>query len=64
MDLLADENVGTEWIQALDDDGHDVVRVVDVDDLGVSASDRMFTDGSRGRVWGIYGRIGALTKTI
>lgn len=39
MDLLADENVETEWIQALRDDGHDVVRVVDVDELGVSATD-------------------------
>ena len=39
MELLADENVETEWIQALRDDGHDVVRVVDVEDLGVSASD-------------------------
>jgi predicted nuclease of predicted toxin-antitoxin system len=39
MELLADENVETEWIQALRDDGHDVVRVVDIEDLGVSASD-------------------------
>ncbi|MFB6123976.1 MAG: DUF5615 family PIN-like protein [Haloferacaceae archaeon] len=39
MELLADENVESEWIQALRDDGHDVVRVVDVEDLGVSASD-------------------------
>lgn len=39
MDLLADENVETEWIQALRDDGHDVVRVVDVEELGVSATD-------------------------
>jgi predicted nuclease of predicted toxin-antitoxin system len=39
MELLADENVETEWIQALRDDGHKVVRVVDVEDLGVSASD-------------------------
>ena len=29
MDLLADENIETEWIQSLRDDGHDVVRVVD-----------------------------------
>lgn len=40
MDLLADENVETEWVQALRDDGHDVVRVVDVEHLGVSASDQ------------------------
>jgi predicted nuclease of predicted toxin-antitoxin system len=39
MELLADENIETEWIQALRDDGHDVVRVVDVKDLGVSAAD-------------------------
>jgi predicted nuclease of predicted toxin-antitoxin system len=39
MDLLADENVETEWVQALRDDGHDVLRVVDADDLGVSATD-------------------------
>lgn len=39
MDLLADENVETEWIQALRDDGHDVSRVVDIDALGVSATD-------------------------
>jgi predicted nuclease of predicted toxin-antitoxin system len=39
MDLLADENIETEWIQALRDDGHDVVRVVDAEDLGVSATD-------------------------
>jgi predicted nuclease of predicted toxin-antitoxin system len=39
MELLADENIETEWIQALRDDGHDVVRVVDDEDLGVSATD-------------------------
>lgn len=39
MDVLADENVETEWIQALLDDGHDVVRVVDTDALGRSATD-------------------------
>lgn len=39
MDLLADENVETEWIQALVDDGHDIIRVVDVDELGASAAD-------------------------
>jgi predicted nuclease of predicted toxin-antitoxin system len=39
MELLADENIETEWIQALRDDGHDVVRVVDIDELGVSATD-------------------------
>lgn len=39
MKLLADENAETEWIQALRDDGHDVVRVVDIEELGVSATD-------------------------
>jgi predicted nuclease of predicted toxin-antitoxin system len=39
MDLLADENAETEWIGALRDDGHDVLRVVDVDELGPSATD-------------------------
>jgi hypothetical protein len=39
MELLADENAETKWIQALRDDGHDVVRVVDIEGLGVSATD-------------------------
>jgi hypothetical protein len=39
MELLADENVDTEWVQALRDDGHDVLRVVDIEKLGVSATD-------------------------
>lgn len=39
MKLLADENVETEWIRALRDDGHDIVRVVDIDELGIGASD-------------------------
>ena len=39
MDLLADENVETEWVQALRDDGHDIIRVVDSEELGVSAAD-------------------------
>jgi predicted nuclease of predicted toxin-antitoxin system len=39
MELLADENIETEWIQALRGDGHDVRRVVDSDALGVSATD-------------------------
>lgn len=39
MDLLADENIQTEWIQALRDDGHDIIRVVDSEELGVSATD-------------------------
>lgn len=39
MDLLADENVETECGQALRDDGHNVVRVVDIEELGVSATD-------------------------
>lgn len=40
MELLADENVTPEWLQALRDDGHAVTRVVDVTDLGPSAVDR------------------------
>ena len=39
MELLADENIETEWVKALSDDGHDIVRVVDVEELGVSATD-------------------------
>lgn len=39
MEILADENVETEWVEALRGDGHDIVRVVDVEALGVSASD-------------------------
>jgi hypothetical protein len=40
MEFLADENVETEWVQALRDDGHDVIRVVDIEELGVKATDR------------------------
>lgn len=39
MDLLADENVQTEWMRALREDGHDVVRVVDIERLGPGAVD-------------------------
>ncbi len=39
MDILADENIETEWVRALRDDGHDVTRVVDAESLGVSATD-------------------------
>jgi hypothetical protein len=39
MELLADENVEAEWIQALREDGHDVRRVVDAVDLSVSTPD-------------------------
>ena len=39
MDLLAVENVETEWLQALLDDGHDVRRVVTVEGLGEGAAD-------------------------
>ena len=39
MELLADENVETEWVQALSNGGHDIARVVDVEELGVSATD-------------------------
>jgi len=33
MELLSDENIETEWRQILRDDGHGVVRVVDVEDV-------------------------------
>lgn len=39
MELVADENVKPEWIQALRDDGHDVSRVINIAELGVSATD-------------------------
>jgi predicted nuclease of predicted toxin-antitoxin system len=39
MELLADENIDTEWVQALRDDGQDVFRVVDIEGLGVSTTD-------------------------
>ena len=50
MELLADENIETEWVQALRDDGHDVVRVVDVEELGVR---RLTRPSSRGQPSGI-----------
>jgi predicted nuclease of predicted toxin-antitoxin system len=46
MELLADENVETEWVQALRDDGHDIVRVVDIEELGVSATDPEVLEGA------------------
>ena len=49
MDLLADENVETEWVQALRDDGHDVSRVVDIEELGVSATDPNILAGATQR---------------
>lgn len=39
MKILGDENAEAEWVRSLRDDGHDVVRVVDVDELGESADD-------------------------
>lgn len=39
MRLLADENVDTEWVRSLANDGHDVVRVFDDSTLGEGASD-------------------------
>lgn len=39
MDLLADENVEPEWIQALEGDGHDVLSVVEAEELGASSPD-------------------------
>jgi predicted nuclease of predicted toxin-antitoxin system len=49
MDLLADENVETEWVQALRDDGHDVSRVVNVEELGASATDQNVLAGATQR---------------
>ena len=39
MDVLADENVTSEWVQALVDDGYDVLRVADLGELGAGAPD-------------------------
>lgn len=39
MRLLADENTDAEWLRALSDDGHDVVRVAEFDGLRVGAPD-------------------------
>ena len=49
MELLADENIDTEWVQALRDDGHDVMRVVDIGELGVSATDPTVLAGATQR---------------
>ena len=49
MELLADENVETEWVQALSNGGHDIVRVVDVEELGVSATDSNVLAGATKR---------------
>lgn len=46
MDILADENVETEWVGALQGDGHDVDRVVDLNELGVSAADVAVLDAA------------------
>jgi hypothetical protein len=40
MKLLADVHVKTAYVTALRGDGHEVVRVVDVDGLGQTATDR------------------------
>jgi predicted nuclease of predicted toxin-antitoxin system len=52
MELLADEHVDTEWVQALRDDGHEVVRVVVIEELGGSATDPnvLTAAGQRARV--------------
>lgn len=39
INLLADGNIETEWQQTLRDDGHNSVRVVDSEALGVGATD-------------------------
>ena len=49
MELLADEDIETEWVKALSDDGHDIVRVVDIEELGVSATDSNVLAGATQR---------------
>ena len=39
MRLLADENIDAEWIRALTDDGHDIVRAVDAAPLEIGDPD-------------------------
>jgi len=39
MRLLTDENIDAEWIRALADDGHDVVRAVDAAPLEIGDPD-------------------------
>jgi hypothetical protein len=39
MRLLADENIDAEWIRALADDGHDIVRAVDAAPLEIGDLD-------------------------
>lgn len=39
MRLLADENIDAEWIRALADNGHDIVRAVDAAPLEIGDLD-------------------------
>jgi len=44
MRLLADENADVQWIQALDEGGHDIVRVTTTAGLDAGVSDRSVLD--------------------
>ena len=46
MRLLTDENIDAEWIHALNDDGHDVVRVVDAAPLEIGDPDPAVLDAA------------------
>lgn len=52
MRILADENVDAEWIRALVDDGHCVVRVAESEGPSAGAADRavLAEASERGRV--------------
>ena len=39
MRILADENTDAEWLRALSDDGDDVVRIVEFEELEAGAPD-------------------------
>lgn len=44
MEFLTDENIKTEWVQALRTLGHPTRRVVDVPELGLRSSDHDILD--------------------
>lgn len=44
MDILADENIESEWVHALLGDGHDVVRVADAEGVRLSDPDSTVLD--------------------
>lgn len=47
MRLLADVHVKAAYLTALQSDGHTVIRVVDVDELGPTATDREIVEHAR-----------------